>query len=41
MTRNGSIWMLTAALALSGVATPARAQQISEARIRELIKQAS
>ena len=41
MTRNGSIWMLTAALALSGVATPARAQQISDARIRELVKQAS
>jgi outer membrane protein len=41
MTRNGSIWMLTAALALSGLATPARAQQISESRIRELIKQAS
>jgi outer membrane protein len=40
MTRNGSIWMLAAALAFSGVATPARAQQVSEARIRELIKQA-
>jgi len=40
MTRNGSIWMLTAALAVSGLATPARAQQVSEARIRELIKQA-
>ena len=41
MTRNGSIWMLTAAIALSGLATPARAQQVSEARIRELIKQAA
>jgi outer membrane protein len=40
MTRNGSIWMLTAALALSGLATPARAQT-SEARIRELIAQAA
>src|SRR6202043_3735227 len=40
MTRNGSIWMLTAALAFSGLAAPARAQQVSEARIRELIKQA-
>ena len=40
MTRNGSIWMLTAALAFSSLATPARAQQVSEARIRELIKQA-
>ena len=41
MTRNGSIWMIAAALVLSGVATPARAQQVSEARIRELIKQAA
>ena len=41
MTRNGSIWMLTAALACSGLAVPARAQQVSEARIRELIKQAA
>jgi outer membrane protein TolC len=40
MTRN-AIWILTAALALSGLATPARAQQVSEARIRELIKQAA
>jgi outer membrane protein len=44
MTRNGTISTLTTAvalLALSGVATPARAEQISEARIRELIKQAA
>ncbi len=41
MTRNGSIWMLTAALVLSGLVTPARAQQVSEARIRELITQAA
>jgi outer membrane protein TolC len=41
MTRNGSIWMLTAALALSGLASPARAQQLSETRIRELITQAA
>ena len=41
MTGNGSIWMLTAALVLSGLATPARAQQVSEARIRELITQAA
>jgi outer membrane protein len=40
MTRNRSIWMLTAALAFSSLATPARAQQVSDARIRELIKQA-
>ena len=30
MTRNGSIWMLTAVLVLAGLATPARAQ-VSEA----------
>jgi outer membrane protein TolC len=41
MTRNGYIWILTAALALLGAVTPARAQQVSEARIRELIKQAA
>jgi outer membrane protein len=40
MTRNGSIWMLTAALAFSGIAAPARAQ-VSEVRLRELIKQAA
>src|SRR3954464_2010919 len=40
MTRKGSIWMLTSVLALSGLAAPARAQ-VSEARIRELIKQAA
>jgi outer membrane protein len=41
MTRNRSIWMLTAALALTGIAAPARAQQVSETRIRELITQAA
>jgi len=41
MRRNGSLWILTAAVALAGVATSARAQEISEARIRELIKQAA
>jgi outer membrane protein len=44
MTRNATISTFTTAaalLALSGIATPARAQQISEARIRELIKQAA
>src|SRR4051794_24938311 len=40
MTHKGSIWMLTSVLALSSLASPARAQ-VSEARIRELIKQAS
>jgi outer membrane protein TolC len=33
--------MLTAALALTGIAAPARAQQVSDIRIRELIKQAA
>ena len=44
MTRNRTISTLTTAVALvafGGVATPARAQQISDARIRELIKQAA
>ncbi len=40
MTRNGSLWMLAAALAFSGLAAPARAQ-VSESRIRELIAQAA
>jgi outer membrane protein TolC len=41
MIRNGSIGLLTAALALSGLATSARAQQLSDTHIRELIKQAA
>ncbi|MBI3401043.1 MAG: TolC family protein [Acidobacteria bacterium] len=41
MTRTGTIWTLTAALACATLATPARAQQLSETRIRELIKQAA
>jgi len=44
MTRTRTLTTLTAAAALAaigGLATPARAQQISEARIRELIKQAA
>src|SRR5437868_5908046 len=40
MTRKGSLWTLTAALALSGLASTAHAQ-VSEARLRELIKQAA
>src|SRR3954447_9124392 len=40
MTRKRSIWILTSVFALSGLAAPARAQ-VSEARIRELIKQAA
>ena len=44
MTRTRTFTMLTAAAAIAaigGLATPARAQQISEARIKELIKQAA
>ena len=44
MTRNGSTRTATAALALAGLiglAAPAHAQQISDARIRELIKEAT
>jgi outer membrane protein TolC len=41
MRRNGSIWTLTAILACSGLAAPAHAQQISDARIHELIVQAA
>src|SRR5258706_6274245 len=41
MTRTGTIWTLTAALMCASLATPASAQQMTEARIRELIKQAA
>ena len=44
MTRNGSTRTATAVLALAGLiglAAPAHAQQISDARIRELIKEAT
>jgi outer membrane protein len=44
MTRKGSVRVLTAAaafFAFSGGAVPARAGQVSDARIRELIKQAA
>ena len=41
MTRNGSGWILIAAFAFGAIAAPARAQQISEGRIRELIRQAA
>jgi len=43
MTRNGSKWMVTCAAGvalLGAMATPASAQQMSEARIQELIAQA-
>jgi outer membrane protein len=41
MRRNRAMGMLAAAAMVAGVAAPARAQQISETRIRELIKQAA
>jgi hypothetical protein len=41
MTRNGAIGILTASLAFTCVAAPARAQRISDERIHELIKQAA
>src|SRR5437762_5591643 len=41
MRRNGSIWMLSATLACAAFPAPALAQQISEALIKELIKQAA
>ena len=41
MKRNRVIWVTAAALALAAGVTPAWAQQISEARIRDLIKQAA
>jgi outer membrane protein len=41
MIRNGSMWMLVAALTLGALPTRGWAQQITEARIKELIKQAA
>ena len=41
MTRNRSIWMLAAALGIAVLPAPVLAQQISEARIKELIKEAA
>src|SRR5438477_1640730 len=41
MIGNRSSWMTTVALTLVGVTAPAYAQQISEARIQELIRQAA
>ena len=44
MIRNGSIWTAAAALMMAafvGAAAPAGAQQITDARIRELIKEAT
>ena len=41
MTRNGSIWIFTAALAFAALPTPALAQQVSDARLRELMAEAA
>ena len=41
MTRNGSIWIFTAALAFAALPTPGWAQQVSDARLRELMAQAA
>ena len=41
MTRNGSIWMLAAALAFVGPRRARARAAVSEARIQELIKQAA
>ncbi len=41
MKREGSIWVLATALALGGLPASARAQQLSEARIQELIRVAA
>jgi outer membrane protein len=41
MTRNGSIWIFTAALVFAALPTPAWAQQVSDARLRELMDEAA
>jgi outer membrane protein len=41
MRRNGLIWVFGATLACATAATPAGAQQLSDARIHELMKQAA
>src|ERR1700731_4111652 len=41
MTGNRSSWMMAVALTLASVTVPAHAQQISEARIKELVRQAT
>ena len=41
MTRNGSIWIFTAALAFAALPTPGFAQQVSDARLRELMAEAA
>ena len=41
MTRNGSIWILTAALAFAALPTPGWAQPVSDTRLRELMAEAA
>jgi outer membrane protein TolC len=41
MTGNRSSWITAAALTLAGVTAPAHAQQLTEARIKELVRQAT
>ena len=41
MTRNGTIWIFTAALAFAALPTPGLAQQVSETRLRELMSEAA
>ena len=41
MTRNGSIWIFTAALTFAALPTPGWAQQVSDARLRELMAEAA
>ena len=41
MTRNGSIWIFTAALVFAALPTPAWAQPVSDARLRELMGEAA
>jgi hypothetical protein len=41
MTRNGTIWIFTAALAFAALPTPGLAQQVSDTRLRELMAEAA
>ncbi len=41
MIRSGSIWIVATALSLAGLEVPAAAQETSEARIQELIRQSA
>jgi outer membrane protein len=41
MRRSGSFWIVATAFSLAGIVVPARAQETSEARIQELIRQSA